>query len=132
MFTFKKAERLSSKKDIEALFKKPGSFLVYPIKFSYRVSPFEETGFPARLLVSVPKRNFKKAVDRNLLKRRIRESYRQLKPSFYEDLNSLQLKIDLQISFIGKEILEFAKIEQAIKNGLQKIPLQLKKTPKPE
>ena len=131
MFTFKKTERLSSKKDIEALFKKSNSFLVYPLKITYRISAFEETGFPARLLVSVPKRNFKKAVDRNLLKRRIRESYRQLKPKFYEELNVLQLKIDIQINFIGKEILEFSKINPAISAGLEKIIAQLNKNNKP-
>jgi ribonuclease P protein component len=125
MFTFKKAERLSSKKDIDALFKKSSSILVYPIKFTFRISVFDETGFPARVLVSVPKRNFKNAVDRNLLKRRMREAYRKLKLTFYEELHTT--KIDLQINFIGKEILEYTKIEKAIKNGLEKITLQLNK-----
>jgi len=130
MFTFKKAERLSSKKDIEALFKNSSSLLVYPIKFSYRISETHVNIFPARVLVSVPKRNFKKAVDRNLLKRRIRESYRLIKPTFYKELH--ETKIDLQINFIGKEILDYAKIEQAIKNGLHKITLQLYKNSKSE
>jgi ribonuclease P protein component len=129
MFTFTKAERLSSKKDIEALFKKSNSFVVFPLKFSFRLNSFPETGYPARVLVSAPKRNYKHAVDRNLLKRRIREAYRLSKPSFYESLNSEQQKIDLQINFISKEIVDFKKIEHAVKSGLNKIILQLKKTP---
>jgi ribonuclease P protein component len=118
MFSFKKTERLSSKKDIEYLFKENKSITVYPLKLAFRKNDFPDTGFPARVLISVPKRNFKKAVDRNLLKRRIRESYRLVKGNLYNSLNESNLKIDLHINFIGKNPEEFSLIKNKLETGL--------------
>lgn len=74
--TLSKQERLSGKTTIEALVKK-GSWLSTAL-FRVCVTSGGETGLN-RILVSVPKRNFKRAVKRNLLKRRIREAYRTQK-----------------------------------------------------
>jgi len=126
MFTFRKAERLSSKKEIDLLFRNNKGFIVYPIKFTWRLNNFDNTGYPVRLLVSVPKRIYKRAVDRNFLKRRIREAYRLSKSSFYSELNTLNLKIDLQIAYIGKEKEEFQKITDQINLGLNKLISRIK------
>ena len=75
-------ERLKSKKAISRLFEKGRSGFVYPVRYIYLSERIEETDFSApsgRILVSVPKRNHKRAVDRNLIKRRIREAYRNNK-----------------------------------------------------
>ena len=128
MFSFKKTERLSSKKDIESLFKENKSIVVYPFKIAYRKNDFHETGFPVRVLISVPKRNFKKAVDRNFLKRRIRESYRLFKGNLYDSLNESNLKIDLQINFIGKNKEEFSFIKNKLDEGMAKLISIIKKT----
>ncbi len=73
-YTLPKAERLCGKKDIEALVVKP-KFLDQPtgLRYCFRKGTGESLN---RIMISVPKRNFKRAVKRNLLKRRIRESYR--------------------------------------------------------
>lgn len=76
--TFKKAERLSKKKLIEELFAKGSYFYLAPFKVVYLEEP---TSQYHQVLISVPKRIFKKAVTRNLLKRRIREAYRLNKGS---------------------------------------------------
>jgi ribonuclease P protein component len=127
MFSFKKPERLSSKKDIETLFKENKSITVYPLRLAFRKSEFTETGFPARVLISAPKRNFKKAVDRNLLKRRIRESYRLVKGNLYLSLNGCHLKIDLHINFIGKKTEEFSLIKNKLETGLLQLIAKIKK-----
>ena len=73
--SFKKYERLKSKKEISELFKSKKNIFRYPLKVFYM--PNNVTNH--RVLVSIPKRNFKSAVARNLLKRRITESYRKNK-----------------------------------------------------
>ena len=74
-FTFHKEERLSKKKLIEELFEKGSSFYVFPFKVYFMPNPDQTTAFH-QIVVSVSKRNFKRAADRNLIKRRIREGYR--------------------------------------------------------
>lgn len=75
---FKKEERLHEKKLIGKLFKEGKSFFKFPFKvFYYRL---EDAGtYPAKVLISVSKHNFKRAVDRNHIKRLIREAYRKNK-----------------------------------------------------
>ena len=73
-FSFRKAERLSKEKDIQELFEKGSSFYLFP--FKVLTLPGSETIQNHQVLISVSRRNFKRAVDRNLIKRRIREAYR--------------------------------------------------------
>ncbi|MBP3202667.1 MAG: ribonuclease P protein component [Bacteroidales bacterium] len=72
-----KSERLCGKKAVEDLFAKGKSLTEGCLKL--RFLERADAGEPSRMMVSVPKRNFKRAVRRNLLKRRIRESYRRQK-----------------------------------------------------
>lgn len=75
-FTFKKAERLCSKKTIEALFAGGHkSVSVYPIRAVF-MPVSKEAADHTQLLISVSKRHFKHAVDRNRVKRQLREAYR--------------------------------------------------------
>jgi len=74
-FTFRKEERLNKELWIKELFEKGSSFHLYPFKVLRLTHPDQQ--WPCnQVLISVPNRNFKKAVDRNKLKRRIREAYR--------------------------------------------------------
>jgi ribonuclease P protein component len=76
---------------------------------------------PVLMAVSVPKRLFKKAVDRNLLKRRIREAYRLNK----QQLDGLVLPagqtLHLLIQYQRKEILDFHRIESGLLEGFEKL-----------
>ncbi|MEM6526430.1 MAG: ribonuclease P protein component [Bacteroidota bacterium] len=115
--TFKKAERLSKKKHIQELFDKGSSFYLYPFKtlFFRSVGLDPEPEFH-QILVSVPKRNFKRAVDRNLIKRRVREAYRLNKSII---ANSEKLLI--AYIYTSKEILAYAEIEKKLVAGLIKL-----------
>lgn len=79
------------------------------------------------MAVSVPKRLFKRAVDRNLLKRRIREAYRLNKHVLYDLLLQSDLKLNLVIQYHQREIADFHTIESGILKGIEKLRQQLKK-----
>jgi ribonuclease P protein component len=70
------------------------------------------------MAVSVPKRLFRRAVDRNLLKRRIREAYRLNKSELYQLLENKQTGLHLIIQYQKREIESFKIIEQAVIEGL--------------
>jgi ribonuclease P protein component len=73
--TFKKEERLNKEKWIKELFEKGSSFILYPFRVIFL--PHPDPDYPVhQVLITVSARNFKKAVDRNTIKRRIREAYR--------------------------------------------------------
>lgn len=68
--------------------------------------------------VSVGKRHFKRAVDRNLLKRRIREAYRKQKHELKETLTALGISMDIFFVYSNARISDYAEIETAMTNGL--------------
>lgn len=76
-YTFPKAEHLCRQRDIDALFTPESrSFVAFPLRVLARPVPYDGKGPRAKVLVSVSKRRFKHAVDRNRAKRQIREAYR--------------------------------------------------------
>lgn len=122
-FSFSKAERLSSRKSISSLFSTGKVIKVVPLRILY--AHVDEGKFPAAVAISVPKRLFKNAVDRNLLKRRIREAYRLNKPDFYSWLSKLDQQVILVIQYQHKEILDYYSINSALKEALEKLVLKL-------
>ena len=112
IYTFTKEERLCNKKLIDELYHNGSSFLCYPFKVSWRVVD-EPLQFPAQVLFSVSKKRFKRAVDRNLIKRRIREAYRLYKQQYlYPGLQDTEKKIIFSVGFIGKEISSYELIDK--------------------
>jgi len=111
--TFTKFERLSSRKLIELLFGSKQFFFQYPFKVLYQEIKLEHK-FPVQVLVSVSKRNFKNAVDRNRIKRLVREAYRKHKSILYEKMNKQEKLLLLGLIFTGKTIPEYAEVEQKI------------------
>ena len=119
-FTFPKSERLSQKKIIEILFQKDNPIVsqqfVYPFRVLYLTQDEDYTA--PQILISVTKRRFKKAVDRNTLKRRIREAYRLHKP-FFHQINGKNLPQYIAFVYIGNSIESFQKIEKGMIAGLK-------------
>ena len=98
-FTLGKQERLKSKKLIEKLYREGSSVKVFPLRMVY-LQTEHTSNFPAQVGVSVGKRNFKKAPDRNRLKRLMRETYRLQKDIVYDTLEKPYV---FMISYIGRE-----------------------------
>jgi len=96
--TLGKEERLKSKKLIESLYQKGSSVKVFPLRMIF-LQTAHTSNFPAQVGISVAKRNFKLAVDRNRIKRLMRESYRLQKGIVY---NHLENPYVFMISYIGK------------------------------
>ncbi len=114
-FTLGKAERLKSKKLIERLYTEGKSIKVYPLKMVYLQTEHTST-YPSQAGVSVPKRNFKRAVDRNRIKRLLRETYRKNKFTVYDNINKPYV---FMISYLAKEELPYVQIEQKMSKLLQ-------------
>lgn len=121
--SFQKSERLSSLKAIGELFSRQNSvnpsFLIFPYKVVYKIviSESPEPQLPV-ILISVSKKKFKKAVDRNKIKRLTRESYRKNK-------TLLPVKIHIAFIYVGKVIPDLSLTEKSIKLSLQKINQEL-------
>ena len=122
-FTFRKEERLKSRKIIGKLFTEGQSFISYPIRFVWVKMETPLSDFPIQMSLTVPKRAFPKAVDRNRLRRRIREAYRLNKHSLYEVLEKEepQEQRGLMLIYVAKETFDFHEIEKGVKKGLYKM-----------
>ena len=122
-----KRERLSGHKQIDALFGGGSqSVTVYPIRAVYRLSACSEGQPPVRLLVSVPKRHFKHAVDRNRVKRQLREAYRLQKQMLHEAMQAHEGQ-ELLLAFIwlSDQHEETARIMRRTGTLLQRISERL-------
>ena len=130
---FSKRERLCSKKFIDTLFG-PGrshAMTAFPLKVVYRlVDNVTETTASAgavtetnvQVLISVPKKHFKRAVKRNRVKRQVREAYRKHKSYVTLRVNELTDK-QLLIAFIwlSNELTDSVTVDQRVYNLLQRI-----------
>ncbi len=119
--TLKKYERLASKKEIAALFKSKHTLFVYPFKVFFTGN--QNTRH--QILISIPKKNIRQAVKRNLLKRRIRESYRKNKTILYPHENTISSHLNIALVYIAKEPLPYAYIDKKINVILQEIAYEV-------
>ena len=119
-YTFPKEEHLCRKKLIEELFSKQGSsFGVYPLRIVWILAPAPTTA-PPQVLISVSKRTFKRAVDRNRLKRLIREAYRLNKYRLTEQPNGHSIAL-LGIIFTGKEKSPLTLVEKKLISAFHRL-----------
>lgn len=120
-FSFPKSERLNKKKVIQELFDKGSSFYLRPFRVYFqKCSPTEPA---SQVMFSVSKRNFKKATDRNLLKRRMREAYRLNKDAF-----SRTSKLQMAYIYTAKEILMFDEIRDKLLLSFKRLQEEYEKS----
>ncbi|XOV92270.1 MAG: ribonuclease P protein component [Bacteroidota bacterium] len=114
-FTFQKSERLTGKKSIEELFKNGSSFYIHPIAFKFMLV---DASVSHRVLFAVSKRSLKRAVDRNLIKRRLREAYRLNKHQLSPKNNSFY---NLAFIYADTKILSYEEIETKLYQLLKRL-----------
>lgn len=119
-YYFRKEERLCSIKLIEQLYSQGSSFSFYPFRIIYKTVSDLET--PAQVVITVPKRKFKRAVDRNKIKRRIKEAYRHSKEDIlYPQLLEKSQQIHLLIIYTGNEINTSVNIRKKLILALERL-----------
>ena len=119
-YTFTKKDRLSSKKLIDHLFTEGKTFFSYPFKIFYLFQEAEKE-FPVQVLITVSKKNFKKAVDRNKIKRLVREGYRLNKLPLHDYLNENNKSVLFGLVYVGASILTNQEIERKLILILQRL-----------
>ena len=119
IFTLQKEERLNSKIIIEKLFSGGSKSLPeFPLRIVYMT--VEEESLPTvSLLISVPKKRFKRAVKRNRVKRQIREAYRKNKFILKDALEKENKKAAIAIIWLGNELYDSSEIETKVAKLLQ-------------
>jgi ribonuclease P protein component len=129
MQTFKKEERLSGKKLIGELHRRGASLVQQPFRLIWMESKFDSP-FSARIAIGVPKKNFPKAVDRNRIKRQIREVYRKNKQEIYKFLIGKSKQCIIILVYIGKTPLKYKEMESKINLILQRFQYEFEKNHK--
>jgi ribonuclease P protein component len=110
-FSLKKHEILRSKKNIKELFDNGSSFFIYPFKVYYLYVENQDANM---VLFSVPKKHLKHAVDRNLVRRRLKEAYR-LNKSMIKSGTDIPFSLSLTLIYIAESVISYADIESKLK-----------------
>jgi len=118
-YTFKKEEKLKSRKTIEQLFREGKSFSNFPFRVLWKFTGTStaplQTGFAAS------SKHFKKAVDRNRIKRLMREAYRLQKNDLQEHLKERQKQLAVFIIYVGNELPEYDLIFEKTTHVLNRL-----------
>jgi ribonuclease P protein component len=119
--SFTKGERLCGVKAVSLLFAE-GKTLTFPsLRVIYNIMPADNALQPVRVLISVPKRYFRKAVDRNLVRRRIKEAYRKNKTPLISALSESGKRLDLAIIWTDSVIRQYSETERSVTEMVQKL-----------
>ncbi|MBQ7149648.1 MAG: ribonuclease P protein component [Prevotella sp.] len=125
--TLRKAERLNSKKAIDTLFTGGGSssMSAFPIRVVYRLVDQQPDMAQVQMLVSVPKKHFKRAVKRNRVKRQIREAYRQHKQILWQKILEGDKALLLSFIWLDDNLHDSTEIESCVTRLLTRIAEKL-------
>ncbi len=122
-YTFKKEERLCSHILIQELLKEGNSFFVFPFRCVWKLT--EQSNSPVQIAFSVPKRKFKHANKRNLVKRQLRNIYRLEKGTLTEKMMDCKKSLTCLLVYNTSDILDYSLLEEKIKTILLRLEEQL-------
>ena len=133
VFTYHKLDKLKSRKQTQHLFSTGQAITIFPIRLIYTIEPIAtalEMGSPAGLLqagVGVPSRTFRKAVQRNRVKRLLREAYRLEKPNFLNQAALDNKRVNLFFLYTDASVLTQVEIQAKVKEALALLVTKLNK-----
>lgn len=129
-YSLSKSEKLKSRTLINGLFQQGKSVFLYPLKLIYYPIPEDYKGIsptsPVLFSVTVPRRQYKKAVTRNLIKRHIREHYRLNKSDLTDYVTKTTNKLALMYIYVGKSAEDISILPSAMPQINKKLLRQLK------
>lgn len=120
-FCLPRAARLRMDRDIGALFGEGRSGFVFPYRYYYRLLPASDDVPAAAMLVSVPKKMFKRAVMRNLLKRRTREAFRLERAAVEMRLASEGKRLQVAFVYSSREELPLTVLRGSVARILRRV-----------
>ena len=120
-FGYHKKEKLKSRTELQAIFTTGKSFSVFPIKVFFIEKDTMGTSVPVHAGVGVGSKHFKKAVDRNRIKRLLREAYRLEKQRLHEVVSAQSKTISVFFLYLDKELPDYTLIRVKMKEGLEKL-----------
>ncbi|MDE3252827.1 MAG: ribonuclease P protein component [Bacteroidota bacterium] len=119
-FTYNRKEKLKSRKVLSTLFAEGKSISVFPVKVFY-LPVMDEKAAVIQTGVGVSARNFKKAVDRNRIKRLLRECYRLNKTPLHATAMAKEKKMAFFFLYIGKEVPDYVLLDEKMKTVITKL-----------
>ena len=128
-FTYQKKDKLKSRKQTQFLFSNGKAITMHPIRLIYNIENAESGIFPTGLLqagVGTPSRHFRKAVQRNRVKRLLREGYRLEKPDFMSAISLTNTRLNLFFLYVDVNVQSQQQIQTTMKLLLQKLADKLK------
>ena len=126
-YTFTKNERLKREQQIDTLFRKGKAFSVFPIRIVYHLVPREAGAAPVGVGFSVPKKRFKTAVKRNLVRRKLVEAWRLNKHILYPAVPEV-LQLHLFLIFVDNTPPNMQTATQAIVKGIEKLKTEIQES----
>lgn len=117
---FTKEERICKEIEITRLFEKGESFICYPVRVVWIVNN-EETSKSVKVLISVSKKKIRHAVDRNRVKRLVREAYRLNKTVLNDSIAETGKSFSLCFIWLPSDAIDFKKVERKMTEALTRI-----------
>lgn len=121
---FRKDERVTGEKRVETLFTQGVSFMAYPFRVVFLETAQLRTD-PLSVLISIPKKRLRSAVDRNRMKRLTREAYRLNKHLFDGILSGEKAHIDLAFIYVKDTLSDFTTVEKGVRKALSTLKVQI-------
>ncbi len=113
-------ERLRGEIRVSRLFSEGQSFVIYPYRVVYRIN--NSSTYPnTAILISIPKKRFKRAVKRNRIRRCTKEAFRLNKKILNTPLHAAGISLDIALIYLDKAILPYSTIERRIQELLEKL-----------
>ena len=134
VFTYKKTDKLKSRKQTQHLFSTGQAINVFPIRLIYTVEPISTNADNLSLTsvlqagVGAPSRTFRKAVQRNRVKRLLREAYRLEKPNFISQASLENKRVNLFFLYTDALVLTQVEIQGKVKEALSLLVTKLNKS----